>query len=78
MAETELFAIGQQPQKVARILSAGDNQDIPDTRIDQSLDGVIDHRLLVNRQQVLVGDLGQREQPASRTSRQNDALHKVS
>ena len=58
VAQPELFAIGQQPQKVSRVLAAGDDQDIPDPRIDQRLDGVIDHRFLVNRQQVLVGDLG--------------------
>jgi hypothetical protein len=58
VGEPELLSVRQQPQKVSRVLAAGDYKDVADARIYQSLDGVIDHRLLVNRQQMLVGDLG--------------------
>ena len=73
--QTEMLAIGQQAQKITRVLAPGHHQDVANPRIHQRLDGVIDHRLVVDRQQVLVGDLGQRKQPASRTPRQYDALH---
>jgi len=69
VAEPELLAIGQQAQEISRILAAGDNQDISNARIHHGLDRVIDHRLFVDGQQVLVGDLGQRKEPASRAAR---------
>ena len=76
--QAELFAIRQQAQKIAGILAAGDDQNIADARIHQRLDRVVDHRLVVDRQQMFVGDLGQREQPAACSSGQDDTFHKLS
>ncbi len=76
--EAELFAVGQQAQEIAGIAPAGDDQNVADAGIDQRLDRVIDHRLVIDRQQVLVGDFGKRKQTASRAASQNDAFHKLS
>ncbi len=76
MLQAELLAVGQQAQKIAGIPAAGHDQDVPDARIHQRLDRVVNHRLVVNRQQMLVGDFGQGKQPAARAAGENDALHK--
>ena len=76
--QAELLAVGQQAQKIAGIPAAGDDQDVLDPGIHQSLDRVVDHRPVVDRQQMFVGDFGEREQTASRASGQYDTLHKLS
>ncbi len=58
MLETEILAIAEKPEKIAGIFAAGDQQYFFDTGVDESLDGVIHHRLIVDRQQVFVGDAG--------------------
>ena len=75
--QAELFAVGQQPQKIARIAAAGDDHDVLDPRVHQRLDRVIDHRLVVNRQQMLVGDFGERKQAAAGAAGENDAFHTI-
>ena len=69
------FAVGQQPQKIAGVLPAGDDHDVGDAGIDKRLDRIIDHRLVVNRKQMLVGDFGEGKEPAAGASRENDTLH---
>ena len=76
MVQPELLAVGQQAQKIARIAAAGDDQDIANAGIHEGLDGVIDHRPVVNGQQVFVGDLGEREQPAAGSPGEYDTLHR--
>ncbi len=73
--EPEALAIGQQPQKVPRVLPACDHHDIGDAGIDERLDRIKDHRLVINGKQVLVGDFGERKQPAARASRKYDTFH---
>ena len=76
--QAELFAVGQQAQEIARVAAAGDDQDVLDPGVHQRLDGIVDHRLVIDRQQMLVGDFGEREQTASRTSGQHDTFHRLS
>ncbi len=73
--QSEFFAVGQQAQKIARIPAARHHQDLPYARIHQRLDGVVNHRLVVDRKQMLVGDLGEREHAASRAPGENNTLH---
>jgi hypothetical protein len=56
--QPEFPAVGEQPEEVSGIPAAGDHQDLANPGIHQGLDGVINHGLVVDRQQVLVGDLG--------------------
>ena len=74
--QAELLAVGQQAQEIAGIPAAGDDQDVLDAGVHQRLDRVVDHRPVVDRQQMLVGDLGEREQAASRSSGQDDTFHR--
>src|SRR5579884_3406923 len=75
--QAELLAVREQPQKVARVFASGDDQDIANPGVDKRLDRVINHRLIVNRKQVLVGDLRQRIEAAARAARQDYAFHRL-
>ena len=77
MLQTEFLAIRQQAQEIAGIPPARHHQDLPNTRIHQGLDGVVNHGLVVDRKQVLVGDLGEGKQSAARSARKNNALHRA-
>ena len=73
--DPELVAVAQQAQELAGVGTPGDQHDLGDPCADQCLDGPLDHRPVVDRQQVLVGDPGQRVEPGARASGQQDALH---
>ena len=74
--QAELFAVGEQTQKIAGIAPSGDDQNLSNPGIDESLNRVVDHRPVIDRQQMFVGDFGEREQAASRTTGQYDTLHR--
>src|SRR6516164_3991953 len=76
MFQAELFTVSQEAQEIARIASAGHDQNLLNPRIHQSLNRIVDHRPVVNRQQMLVSNLGEREKTASRTASQYDAFHR--
>ena len=71
-----LVPVAQQPQELTRVRPAGDDHQLLDPHRDERLDGVGNHRPVVDRQQVLVRDLGQRVQARARPARQDDALHR--
>ena len=57
MDVAELFAVGKEAEEVPGVASAGDNKDLINSRVDKRLDRVIDHRLVVDREQMFVCDL---------------------
>ena len=72
------FPLASRRRKSPELRPAGDDHDVLDPRVHQRLDRVIDHRPVVDRQQMLVGDFREREQAAARAARQDDAFHKRS
>src|SRR5215218_5922277 len=70
-----LVPVAEQAQELAGVGAPGDDHQLGDAGRDQGLDGVGDHRPVVDRQQVLVGDQRQRVQPGARTPRQDDPFH---
>jgi hypothetical protein len=62
-------------EEVAGARTSGHQEDVLDPDIDEGLDRVVDHRPVVHRQEVLVGDLGQRVQAGAETAGKDDALH---
>src|SRR5215212_4150831 len=72
-----LVAVAEQPQELAGVGAAGDHHELGDPGRDQGLDGVGDHRPVVDGQQVLVGDAGQRMQPRAGPAGQDHTLHSV-
>jgi hypothetical protein len=75
MFQPELLSVPDQPEEIARIVPARNDKDILDARIDQSPNRVIDHGLVVNGQQVLIGYLGQGQHPRPQTAGQDNSLH---
>ncbi len=75
LLEPEVVAVAQELEKVARVVPTRDDEDVVDPGRDELLDRVVDHRPVVDRQEVLVGHPRQREQPRAETAGQDDALH---
>src|SRR5215218_2909169 len=70
-----LGPVAEHTQELAGWGAPGDDHQLGDAGRDQGLDGVGDHRPVVDQQQVLVGDQRQRVQPGARTPRQDDPFH---
>ena len=66
--------VPEQPLKRGLIVGGGDHQNLTNPRQHQRAEGVIDHRLVVDGQQLFAHRLGDRMQPRSRTAGENDAL----
>src|SRR5207253_3417995 len=63
------FSVAEEFLKRRRVFRHRDDQDVPDTRQHQKRQRVINHRLVVNRQELLTRADGQRKQTrASPTS----------
>src|SRR5689334_1222482 len=75
MFQTEVLSVTEQPQKVSRRVTTGDDHDVLDTGVDQRLDRVVDHRLVMHRQEMLIRDFRQREESRSESARQNNSFH---
>jgi len=55
--------------------TAGDEHQLVDAGAHERLDGVGDHRAVVEGKQVLVRDPRERMQPRARAAREDDAFH---
>src|SRR5438876_1667613 len=75
MREPKLLPIAQQPEEVTGVLPSGDDQYFPHTCFHERFDGIVDHGLVIDGQQVFVRDLGQRKQTRAQSACQNDSLH---
>jgi hypothetical protein len=56
--EAELFPIRQEAEKIAGVASSGNDHDVGYPGFDKRLDREVNHRPVVNRQQVLICDFG--------------------
>ena len=64
----------QQILEPRQILRRGYDEDVPDATEHQNGDRIIDHRLVVDREQLLAGHLRDRMQTGSGPAGQNDAF----
>lgn len=71
----EVRAIPQQSLEVGEVRRGGDDQDVPYPRQHEGGERVVDHRLVIDRQQLLAGHARQRVQARARTAGEDDALH---
>jgi hypothetical protein len=76
MFQAELAAIAEETKKFAGMISTRDDQDLLDSRVHKRPDRIIDHRLVVERQQVLIGNFREWIQPLGETAGQNNALQR--
>jgi hypothetical protein len=78
MGQAELLAIAEQSQKFSGVVAARDDEDFPDSRMNQSFYRVINHRFVENGQQMLVCHLSQRQKPGPKPSSEHDSFQKSS
>ena len=76
--ETELIAVTEELDDVADALAADDDHHLADPHPGEGLDRVVDHRPVVDRQEVLVRHDREREQPRRGPAGEDDALHRRS
>src|SRR6266568_8200607 len=70
-------AVTEQSREARRVVGRRDQHDLADPGQQQRGERVIDHRLVVDRQQLLGDDLRHRVEPSPGTARQDDALARV-
>src|SRR3989304_783391 len=75
MFEAEFFSVSQELQKISGIVSARDNQDVIDPRINQCLNRVVNHRLIIDGKEGFIGHLGQWVESSPQPPRQNNPFH---
>ena len=67
--------VAEQPLEVGQVGRGRDDEDLADARQHEGRQRVVDHRLVVDRQQLLAGDGGERVEARSAAAREDDALH---
>ena len=73
--QTELRAIAQKLLEIGQVVRGGNDQDVPDIRQHQGGQGIIDHRLVVDGQQLLADNPGKGMEPGAGAPREDDAFH---
>ena len=68
-------AVAEQALELRRVLRRGDDQDVANAGQHQDAERIIDHRLVVDRQQLLRDRDGDRMQARTRAAGEDDALH---
>lgn len=68
-------AVPEQALEVGQVRRGGDDQDVPDARQHEGGQRVVDHGLVVDRQQLLGGHERERVQARAGPAGEDDALH---
>ena len=68
-------AVPEQALEVGQVGRRGDDQDVPDARQHEGAERVVDHGLVVDRQQLLGGHERERVQARAGPAGEDDALH---
>ena len=70
-------AVPEQALEVGQIGRRGDDQDVPDARQHEGAERVVDHGLVVDRQQLLGGHERERVQARAGPAGEDDAFHSI-
>ncbi len=76
--QAELFAVTEKFQKIPGRITAGHHKNIAHAGANKGFDRIIDHRLVIDRKKMLVGNFSEREKPASEPSRKDHTFHRKS
>src|SRR5271157_5096338 len=74
--EADLSSIPQDPLKILDVVWRGYQENLANAGKHQRRKGIVNHRLVVDRQKLLADGSGNRIEPRSRTTGQNDAFAK--
>ena len=72
--DAPLRAVAEQPLKIRIVRRRRDHEDVPDTREHQRRQRIIDHRLVIDRHELLRHRNRQRIEPRPRAARQDNSL----
>src|SRR5437868_10491060 len=75
--QPEVTPIAQQPQKLSCVFSTCNEKDLPDSRVDEGSNGIIHHRLVIDRKQMLVSYSRERIKPAAGSASQDYTFHQA-
>ena len=70
-------AVPEQALEVGQVGRRGDDQDVPDARQHEGAERVVDHGLVVDRQQLLGGHERERVQARAGPAGEDDAFHSI-
>lgn len=70
-------AVPEQALEVGEVRRRGDDQDVPDARQHEGGQRIVDHGLVVDRQQLLGGHERERVQAGAGTAGEDDAFHNI-
>lgn len=70
-------AVPEQALEVGEVRRRGDDQDVPDARQHEGAKRVVDHGLVVDRQQLLGGHERERVQAGAGPAGEDDAFHNI-
>ena len=73
--DAEVGAVAQQALEVGQVRRRRDDEDVADARHHEDRERVVDHGLVVDRQQLLAGHERERVQARARSAREDDAFH---
>ena len=76
-ADAELAPVAEQALEARRIVRRGDDEDVADAREHERRERVVDHGLVVDRQQLLGGHERERVQARAGPAGEDDAFHVV-
>ena len=75
-AHAVVGAVAQQALEVGQVLRGGDDQDVADARQHEGGERIVDHRLVVDGQQLLARHAGERVETSAGAAGEDDAFHK--
>jgi hypothetical protein len=73
--DAELVPVSEQDFEAGEILRGGDDQDVPDSGVHQNGNGIIDHRLVIDREKLFGCDHCQRIEPGAGAAGEYYAFH---
>ena len=73
--DAEVGTVAQQALEVGQVRRRRDDEDVADARHHEDGKRVVDHGLVVDRQQLLTGHESERVQAGARSAREDDAFH---
>ena len=72
--DAPLAAVAEQALEQILLVRRRDDQNVADTRLHHARKRVVDHRLVVDRQQLFRNHLGERVEPRAGAACENDAF----
>ncbi|KFC50841.1 hypothetical protein GY12_19310 [Micrococcus luteus] len=75
--DAELGTVAEEALELLRVVWGGDDKDVADAREDEGGQRVVDHRLVVDGDELLRDAVGNGMQPGARAAGEDDALHAV-